>query len=153
MSQTQTTPELAAIAGQATAEVERLRQEISSIPSELVEIERRLKYALNEEAMRTLIEQRAKLQEAREIKPAMLRGAEIRRLRAESAHLSRLAEEAAPGLPEAIAAHEEAKAALEVAAQTAKVAGKRRGRIENAVGELTARAQKLASEAEALERA
>ena len=147
----QTIQDLAKTVGEAKAEVETLRHAISSIPGELSEIERRLKYALNEDTMRVLIQQRAILQEAREIKPAALRGAEIRSLRAEAAYVRGLAKAAAPDLPAAVAADEEAKANLEVATQTAKLTGKRRGKIENAVWDLTASYQKLEREADTLE--
>jgi hypothetical protein len=146
----QTIQELSAIAGEAKAEVQKLRGEFSPIPGRLAEIEHRLKAATDEQFMRTLIQKRAEVQESREVLPGMIRGAEQRRMRAEAAHVRALAQAASPDLPAAIAADEEAKAALEVATQTARLAAKRRGKLECEVGDLTARWQKLEAEADRL---
>jgi hypothetical protein len=109
-------------------------------------------FQLRQTFMRKLIEKRAKLQEDREIKPGLICGAEIRRLRAEAAHIRAIAESACPDLPDAVAADVEAKAVLEVATQKAKLAAKRRGRLENEVADLTARWKKLEAEADDLDR-
>lgn len=143
--------QLGAIAAEAKAEVERLRSEIDAHPGRLAEISRRLDTAKTEDTMRLLIQQRAKLQEDREINTAALRGAEIIALRAESAYIRAQAEEAAPELATAVAADEEAKKQLEAATEAAKLAGKRRARIEKTVGDLTSRWQKLKHQADALE--
>src|SRR5258705_10477663 len=99
MADTQTTQELAAIASQAKAEVERLREEISAGPGKQAEIERRLNAATTEDTMRLLIQQRAKLREDREINVAALRGAETPQLRTSPPQTRTLASPAPPELP------------------------------------------------------
>jgi chromosome segregation ATPase len=143
--------QLGAIAQEAKVEVDRLRGEIAAHPGRLAEISRRLDTAKTEDTMRLLIQQRAKLQEDREINVAALRGAEISALRAESAYIRAQAEEAAPELPATIASDEDAKKQLDAATEAAKLAGKRRARIEKTVGDLTSRWQKLKLQADGLE--
>lgn len=134
----------------ASAEVERLRSEIQAGPGKLAEIERRLNAATSAETARLLIEQRARLREDREVNLAALKGAEILALRTESDYL-RACADSTPGLAEAIAADEQAKADVKAAQERATAAAKARGRIEMSISDLTSRAQKLKLQADAKE--
>jgi chromosome segregation ATPase len=146
------TDKLRAAAEEAKTEFQNLQADVEAIPGQLAEIEKRLKTSTDEKVIKTFRKRREELKEDAEVKPLLARGAQIRYLRAASAHAKALAQEVGAGYNDARQAEQRAKAELEAAQERASEATALRESIERRSGQQHSRAQTLAAEAEDLER-